>query len=113
MVNVFVSCSSSFQVFLQCIQDRLFPSLDIFVCRITLYWNECNSSNLIQIVEDKGVCRLMLIMSKFSDNDFVVVVDYAPAGSVKNTTCLNNEVNTQQPTHNVSKKKIYRFILFM
>ena len=41
-------------------------------------------------------------MSKFPDNDFVVVVDSALAGSVQNTPCLNNEVNTRQPTHNVS-----------
>ena len=44
----------------------------------------------------------MLITSKFLDNDFVVVVDSAPAGSVENTPCFNNELNTQQPTHNVS-----------
>ena len=44
----------------------------------------------------------MLIMSKFPDNDFVLVVDFAPIESVRNTLCLNNEVNTQQPIHNVS-----------
>ena len=41
-------------------------------------------------------------MSKFYDNDFVVVVDSAPAVLVGNIPCLNNEVNTHQPTHNVS-----------
>ena len=42
-------------------------------------------------------------MSKFLDNDFVVVVDSAPARSVGNTSCLNNEVNTQQLSHNVAE----------
>ena len=103
MVDVFVPSSSSFQEFISWIQGRLFPSLHISVCHITLYWDGCNTSNLIRIVEvDKDVYWLMLIMLKFLDNDFVVVVDYAPAGSVGDTSCLNNEVNTQQPTHNVS-----------
>ena len=102
MINVFVPCSSSFQEFIQCIQGRLFPYLYIFVCRITLYWDGCNTSNLIQIVLDMDVYWFMLIMSKFLDNGFVVVVDSAPVGSVGNTLCLNNKVNTQQPTHNVS-----------
>ena len=49
----------------------------IFLCHITLYWDRCNSSNLIRIDEDNDMYWLMLIMSKFSNNDFVLVVDSA------------------------------------
>ena len=44
----------------------------------------------------------MLILSKFSNNDFVLVVDSTLA-SVENTLCFNKEVNTQQHAHNVSQ----------
>ena len=53
MVDVLVPCLSSFQEFIQWIQGRLFPSLDLSVCRITLCWDGCDRSNLIRIVEDK------------------------------------------------------------
>ena len=55
----------------------------------------------------------MSIMSKFPDNDFIVVVDFVPARSVRNTPCLNNEVNTQQPTHNVSEILFARLYMYV
>ena len=102
MIDVYVSCSSSFQGFIQCIQGRLFPSSDLFVCRGTLYWDGCNNSNLLLVVEDKDVYCVMLVMSKSLDNNLVVVVDFAPAGSVGNTPYLNYEVTRHQRSHNVS-----------
>ena len=80
VVDVYDPCSSSFQEFIQCIQGRIFPYSDPFVCRVTLYWNGCNNSNLIRIVEDKEVYWLMLVILKFPNNDLVVVVDSIPTG---------------------------------
>ena len=54
------------------------------------------------IVEDKDVYCTMLVMSKFSDNDLVAVVDSAPVGSTESTLYLNNGLDKQQRSHDVS-----------
>uniref|UniRef100_A0A9I9EDL3 Transposase MuDR plant domain-containing protein n=1 Tax=Cucumis melo TaxID=3656 RepID=A0A9I9EDL3_CUCME len=41
-------------------------------------WNGCNNLNLIWIVHDKEVSWIMLVMSKFPDNDLLVVVEISP-----------------------------------
>ncbi|TYK16435.1 hypothetical protein E5676_scaffold21G002330 [Cucumis melo var. makuwa] len=44
--------SSSFQEFVNCIQGRSFPTLELSMSRLTVYWNGCNNLNLIRIVDN-------------------------------------------------------------
>uniref|UniRef100_A0A9I9E199 Uncharacterized protein n=1 Tax=Cucumis melo TaxID=3656 RepID=A0A9I9E199_CUCME len=67
--------------------DGLSP-LDILTIAslmLTVYWIDCNNSNLIQIVDDKHVSWIMLAISKFPDNDLLVVVDTISATDIGNT----------------------------
>ena len=69
LLDVYVPVSSSFQEFANCIQRRLFPNSEVSVSRLTVYWKDCNNSKLIRIVDDKDVSWIMLLISKFPDND--------------------------------------------
>ncbi|XP_050944055.1 uncharacterized protein LOC127150391 [Cucumis melo] len=69
-----------------------FPNLEVSVSRLTVYWKDCNNSNLIRIVDDKDVSWIMLVISKFPDNDLLVVVGTAPAKDIGNTPYLSSEL---------------------
>ena len=83
ILDVYASVSSSFQKFVNCIQRKLFPNSEVSVSRLTVYWKDCNNSNLIRIVDDKHVSWIMLVISKFPDNDLLVVVDTVSATELK------------------------------
>ena len=93
VVEVYVPFSSLFQEFVDCIQGRLFPSSNISVSHFTVYWDDCNNPNHIQIVEDKDVSWLMLVLSKFPNNYLLVVVDSVSAGAVGNVSYLNTHIS--------------------
>uniref|UniRef100_A0A9I9EL80 Uncharacterized protein n=1 Tax=Cucumis melo TaxID=3656 RepID=A0A9I9EL80_CUCME len=59
---------------------------------LTVYWTDCNNSNLIRIVDDKHVSWIMLVISKFSDNDLLVVFDTVSATDIGNTLYLRENV---------------------
>ncbi|KAA0042312.1 protein FAR-RED ELONGATED HYPOCOTYL 3-like [Cucumis melo var. makuwa] len=92
LLDVYVLVSSSFQEFENCIQHRLFPNSDVSVSRLTVYWKGCNNLKLIQIVDDKDVSWIMLVLSKFPNNDLLIVVDTAPATDIENTPYLSSEL---------------------
>ena len=73
ILDIYVPVSSSFQEFVNCIQRRLFLNSKLSISRLTVYRTDCN--NFIQVVDDKDVSWIMLVIMKFSDNDLHVVVD--------------------------------------
>ncbi|KAA0038035.1 uncharacterized protein E5676_scaffold237G001590 [Cucumis melo var. makuwa] len=99
LLDVYVPVSSSFQEFVNCIQRRLFPNLEVSVSRLTVYWKDCNNSNLIQIVNDKDESWIMLVISKFSDNDLLIVVDTVPATDIGSTPYLSSELPRTEDSH--------------
>ncbi|TYK07940.1 NBS-LRR type resistance protein [Cucumis melo var. makuwa] len=70
------------------------------VSRLTVYRNGCNKSNLIQIVDDKDVSWLMLVMLKFSNNDLLVVVDSVFVSDVGNIPYLSSKLPRAQDSRN-------------
>ncbi|TYK14069.1 protein FAR-RED ELONGATED HYPOCOTYL 3-like [Cucumis melo var. makuwa] len=99
LLDVYVPVSSSFQEFANCIQRRLFPNSEVSVSRLTVYWKDCNNSNLIRIVDDKDVSWIMLVISKFPDNDLLVVVETVPATDIGNTPYLSSELPRTEDSH--------------
>ena len=90
----------SFPGFVKSIQGRLFLSSNFYVSHLTVYWDGCNNSNFVRIIKDKDVSWLMyLVLSKFQDNDLLVVVDSVLAGASGSTTYLYNEVPRFQHSH--------------
>ncbi|KAA0066503.1 uncharacterized protein E5676_scaffold572G00320 [Cucumis melo var. makuwa] len=85
LLDVYVPVPSSFQEFVNCIHRRLFPNSEVSVSRLTVYSKDCNNLKLIRIVDDKDVSWIMLVISKFSNNDLLIVVDTAPATDIGNT----------------------------
>ncbi|KAA0054157.1 protein FAR1-RELATED SEQUENCE 4-like [Cucumis melo var. makuwa] len=81
LLDVYVPVSSPFQEFVNCIQRRLFPNLEVSVSRLTVYWTNCNNSNLIRIVDDKDV----------SDTVF--------ATDIGNTPYLSSELPRTEDSH--------------
>ena len=73
--DVYVPVSSLFQEIVNCTQRSLFPTFELSVSRLTVYWTGCNNANLIWIVDDKDVSSIMLVILKFSNNDLLVVID--------------------------------------
>ncbi|KAA0047595.1 uncharacterized protein E6C27_scaffold115G00630 [Cucumis melo var. makuwa] len=59
---------------------------------LTLYWKDGNNSKLIRIVDDKDVSWIMLVLSKLTDNDLLIVVDTAPATDIGNTSYMSSKV---------------------
>ncbi|KAA0061274.1 uncharacterized protein E6C27_scaffold455G001170 [Cucumis melo var. makuwa] len=47
---------------------------------------------LIRIVDDKDVSWIMLVLSKFPNNDLLIVVDTAPATDIGNTPYMSSEL---------------------
>ncbi|TYK02522.1 uncharacterized protein E5676_scaffold784G00540 [Cucumis melo var. makuwa] len=72
---------------------------ELFVSQLIVYWNGCNNSNLIRIVDDKDVSWLMLVMSKFSDNDLLSLTLYLLV-MLQNTPYLSSELSKAQDSSN-------------
>ena len=64
-----VSLSPSFQEFIECIQDRLFLSSNLFMSRLIVYWDGCNNSNLSisRLNSIRGTSKAVYGMLSFLD----------------------------------------------
>ena len=103
IVEVYVSCSCSFQGFVECIQGILFSS-SIFSC---LVWPFIGMTATIptsfRLLRSR-ICLGMLVLSKFSDNDLLVVVDSVLTRVVGSTLYLNSEVLRSQNSHHYIRR---------
>ena len=80
----------------------------LYVSRLRIYWDDCNNSKLIQIVEDRDVSWPMLILYKSFDNYLFVIIDSESFGVVGSSTFFNSKLPRSKNSHHDTRIVILR-----